>query len=253
MFCFFWASICQGQIPEIEGRWKVVERYPKVNSISKYFTFSDGELKGGLLKSYYRIDSTKTPKEIDFTLTQRERGIYKIEGNKLTICKASANGKRPHSFDRERHRDEGWRTTVYENISEKIDPDIASFIGEWVPLKATNVPFRLIDKIVFSEPQKFEDRFGASILGWPQRKVGDPKALAVIKLQLDSSKHPPELTAYLTTQIGPQQISLDFKGTYEINNDHLKLVMISEGKPRLVHGIPVHSTPTKWYFELKKH
>lgn len=199
--------------------------------MSSIFTFCDGKLEGGLLQSNYRIDPTKTPKEIDFTLTSR---------------------KRPHSFDRERHKDEGWSTIVYENVSEKIDPDVASLIGEWVPQKATNVPFRFIDEIVFYEQRKFENTVSVQILGWPQRKLGDPQELANVRMQIDSSKKPPQLTAYLTTKSGRQQINFEFTGTHEIKKDQLRIIMISDGKRQLVRGVPIRNSPVQWYFELKK-
>ena len=53
----------------------------------------------------FKIDPSKTPKTIDMTIgtgktARRQRGIYKIDGDTLTICRAAGRGdeERPKEF-----------------------------------------------------------------------------------------------------------------------------------------------------------
>lgn len=48
----------------------------------------------------FKLDGAKNPKEIDLTPEGDEpvRGIYKIEGNKLTLCMAHKQDPRPTEF-----------------------------------------------------------------------------------------------------------------------------------------------------------
>jgi uncharacterized protein (TIGR03067 family) len=56
------------------------------------------------IASTTRIDPTKTPKTIDITFTAGEDkgktalGIYKIEGDRLTICRTAPGKERPSEF-----------------------------------------------------------------------------------------------------------------------------------------------------------
>jgi uncharacterized protein (TIGR03067 family) len=51
----------------------------------------------------YRLDPTKSPKEIDLTIEQGDRtfvlkGIYLLEGDSLTICQGGPDDARPKKF-----------------------------------------------------------------------------------------------------------------------------------------------------------
>lgn len=61
--------------------------------------------KGDGLKMTFKVDSSKSPKEIDFQYTTPEgkewtlQGIYKLDGNTLTVCKRTEDGEdRPKEF-----------------------------------------------------------------------------------------------------------------------------------------------------------
>ena len=50
----------------------------------------------------YKIDSTKTPKELDVTPVQEQmklQGIFDLQGDVMTVCVRRGGGGRPTSFD----------------------------------------------------------------------------------------------------------------------------------------------------------
>ena len=66
----------------------------------KITTSSDGPLDK---PSPYKIDPSKNPKTIDFTIKAGDtegvsRGIYKLEGDTLTLCRTVGDIERPKEF-----------------------------------------------------------------------------------------------------------------------------------------------------------
>jgi uncharacterized protein (TIGR03067 family) len=63
----------------------------------------------------FKLDASKTPKQIDMTPDGGKagtiEGIYKIDGDKLTMCYAAPKGKRPTAF--ESKEDSGVTLTVW--------------------------------------------------------------------------------------------------------------------------------------------
>src|SRR5262245_55680281 len=59
-------------------------------------------LKGGEGKATFKIDPSKTPKTIDLTFeidkTAPSRGIYKLEGDTLILCRTAGHLERPKEF-----------------------------------------------------------------------------------------------------------------------------------------------------------
>jgi uncharacterized protein (TIGR03067 family) len=92
----------------IQGTWKVThfEETGKGLPINGSYIFMDGKvimkIEGEIVsEGYYQLDSSKEPKQIDFNFGgEYAPGIYKLEGNDLTICAPAyaAATPRPKEF-----------------------------------------------------------------------------------------------------------------------------------------------------------
>ena len=146
--------VAQAAAPEsdhdlIQGQWqskqKIVRGDEMIHVIgSTTRTFSKDTIKGesGLFPDSetgtYVIRPEKTPKEIDL-ITRRTAfmefsgkevtslGIYRIEGDKLTICESVT--KRPTEFRTAPDLD--WVLTEYTRWVYDVDPDLDKLVGQW--------------------------------------------------------------------------------------------------------------------------
>jgi uncharacterized protein (TIGR03067 family) len=100
----------------IQGEWRIVsfvedgQGVPAAEFKGAYYAFEKGKMvmkKDGkmFVKGTYTLDPSKTPKHIDVVVTndkkgETEQGIYKLEGDKLTICAPAfaKNKERPKEF-----------------------------------------------------------------------------------------------------------------------------------------------------------
>jgi uncharacterized protein (TIGR03067 family) len=104
------------EVNELTGTWQriAVESFGKRTPVDAQRKFR-ATFKGGKMKEHdefgdlpgdttYRLDPTRTPKQIDLTFASGLNkgmmipGIYLLEGDQLTICLAPMNGLRPTSF-----------------------------------------------------------------------------------------------------------------------------------------------------------
>ncbi|MSR54002.1 MAG: TIGR03067 domain-containing protein [Gemmataceae bacterium] len=92
---------------KIEGNW-IVEKYiqgGKENEKRKgsHFTFKDGEVsvqEEGGKGIAYKVDPKANPATLDLTAAGGILGVYKIDGDTLTICfPKGEKGERPKKFE----------------------------------------------------------------------------------------------------------------------------------------------------------
>ncbi len=98
---------------KIQGMWVGVSikgaPVQDLEDIASLYTFTfkgnkvDILFGGQLGQGTFKLDPTKTPKQIDILITNKERmnGIYKLTGNRLVISGSGANNKRPTDFNGE--------------------------------------------------------------------------------------------------------------------------------------------------------
>jgi uncharacterized protein (TIGR03067 family) len=97
-------------IKKLQGEWVVVSASALPNQaanqpVGEKVTVKDNEWTSPpfsgdkRVKLTFKLDPSKTPKEIDFMLDMDTyRGIYKIDGDTLTMCRSYKNKARPKQF-----------------------------------------------------------------------------------------------------------------------------------------------------------
>ena len=97
------------EIEKLKGTWKAVQvqkdgsEHPEYVQAGMQTVFTDntmsisvGDDPGAKTVSSYRPDPTKNPKEIDLSGQAAGKGIYLLDGDKLTLCTSMAD--RPTAF-----------------------------------------------------------------------------------------------------------------------------------------------------------
>ena len=106
------AQAMNKDLEALQGEWKVVSIEPRLEPDAGYTVTIKGDLwtirapgiLGGATKTTITIDASKNPKTFDLTTkvgdkgVRSQQGIFKLEGNTLTLCQAMRKAERPSEF-----------------------------------------------------------------------------------------------------------------------------------------------------------
>ena len=99
---------------KIQGGWKVTEAKKngqdpadKDEVVGQVLTFDGDRMKFGPFAGEWKLDPSKDPRQIDCTVVDGpenekgkvSQGIYKLDGDKLTLHLSHPGGERPTSFE----------------------------------------------------------------------------------------------------------------------------------------------------------
>jgi RNA polymerase sigma factor (sigma-70 family) len=99
---------------KLQGEWKVVSikmggmDNPNKDQVGDKMTFNGDRMELTPFKADFKLDPSKDPRQIDFTLTESPNdnekgkvslGIYKLDGDKLTLHASHPGGERPTEFE----------------------------------------------------------------------------------------------------------------------------------------------------------
>ncbi len=101
------SHIKDGEKIDMEKRWTVL--VVENDKISWETSSIEGNLgKTGVVPYSYQFDSSKEPKTIDLTWSgggykgKKQWGIYRLQGDTITICLGSIDKERPKKFESEK-------------------------------------------------------------------------------------------------------------------------------------------------------
>jgi uncharacterized protein (TIGR03067 family) len=227
---------------ELQGGWKMVllfqngEELPSEQASNDELLIADDEYRtklGATVEaSTFKIDATKKPKAIDFTYTsgfskgKTVKGIYKIDGDDLTICRGlSAESERPDEFAAPTGSElmlVVWKRskTVGAEKLKAVRDELNRFEATW--------KFVSIDVEGRAVPA---ERFGKDRLVLKGKKftttVGGNTTEGIFKI--DPTVTPK--TIDITFTDGPGKDNSQ-KGIYELDGNTQKICWSAPGKPR---------------------
>jgi uncharacterized protein (TIGR03067 family) len=182
--------------------------------------------------STFRIDATHSPKEIDFTFTsgfskgKTIKGIYKIEGNDLTICRGlSPETLRPEQFAAPVGSDlvlVVWKRskTIGAGRLKAMQDELKRFEATWkyvsIEVEGNAVPTERFedDRLVLKGKQSTATAQGNTVHG---------------TFKIDPSVKPKTIDITITDGPGKDN---SLKGIYELDGDTQKICWAAPGKPR---------------------
>jgi uncharacterized protein (TIGR03067 family) len=189
-------------------------------------------------ESTYKIDASKTPKTLDFTVDNKAiEAIYEIKGDTLRICGAGAGEGRPAEFkspagsqavllimkrvaakkDKDDPREEARVRHFFTSFLQKEakDQDHERFQGTWQAQSAELAGEKIPDEFVKAVRLVIKgDKVSASFMG--EAKDGSFK--------IDSSKKPKTLDLTVDNKT--------IEAIYELEGDTLKVCASEGGRPK---------------------
>ena len=121
----------EAELKKLDGTWRVVssekdgaEQPPDQLPDRLLLTFTAGNFErgGGPRGTIQRMDTTTTPKQIDYRHAGTEkdvRAIYLVAGDVFVECAAPPGADRPKAFTST--KGSGHTLTVYKRVKKKID------------------------------------------------------------------------------------------------------------------------------------
>ncbi len=182
--------------------------------------------------STFKIDATQSPKTIDFTFTsgfskgKTFKGIYKIEGDDLTICRGlSPETARPEQFAAPADSDlvlVVWKRskTVGRERLQAVQDELKRFEATWkfvsIEVEGNAVPADKFedDRLVLKGKQSTSTVQGNTVHG---------------TFKIDPSAKPKTIDITITDGPGKDN---SLKGIYELDGDTQKICWAAPGKPR---------------------
>jgi uncharacterized protein (TIGR03067 family) len=182
--------------------------------------------------STFKIDATQSPKAIDFTFTsgfskgKTIKGIYKIDGGDLTICRGlSPETKRPEEFAAP--LDSGLMLVVWKRSKtvgaarlKAVQDELKRFEATWkyvsIEIEGDKVPAEKFedDRLVLRGKQSISTVQGNTVHG---------------TFKIDPSARPKTIDITITDGPGKDN---SLKGIYELDGDTQKICWAKPGKPR---------------------
>jgi len=179
-----------------------------------------------------RVNSSQNPKEIDFTYTtgfhkgKTSKGIYKLEGDNLTICRGqSTNKDRPNEFSAP--ADSGLLLIVWKRAKTAAGEKLKAIQSELKRFEATwhfvsiEIEGRLVPEEAFKEDTLVlkGKQFSSTIQGKTTNGV----------FKIDPTVTPKTIDITLTDAPGKDKT---MKGIYELEGDAQKICVAAPGKAR---------------------
>lgn len=122
------------------------------------FVFTEDVLNMGGIANWYRMDSSTSPKQLDFNMEGLERphvGIYQLDGDKLTICFATTVGRpRPTAFNTVPNDGnqlivcERSPTQLPESTHNDLEPSLRDAIDEAISVLEQNEIEKYLERFV---------------------------------------------------------------------------------------------------------